>query len=75
LHRLDWQLPLSIAGLLLAVVLAFSWAAYREVRHTALATASDRLGDASAQLSRLLQQSLQQRLAETRETTFTGPDA
>jgi signal transduction histidine kinase len=65
-RRLSWQLPLAIAGLLLVVVLLFSWAAYREVRHAVTAAAGDRLDHAAAQMALLMEQSVQTRLAETR---------
>jgi signal transduction histidine kinase len=65
-RRIGWQLPLTIAALLLAVVGLFSWAAYREVRHAVLAAAEDRLAHAGRQLAALMAQANQMRLAETR---------
>jgi PAS domain S-box-containing protein len=67
LRRLQWQLPLSIAALLLAVVAALSWSAYREVRSSALRAASERMQDAARQFEILLAQSVSLRLAEVRE--------
>ncbi len=43
LRRIQWQLPLSIAGLLLAVVVAYSWIAYREVRRAAIDAAGEHI--------------------------------
>jgi PAS domain S-box-containing protein len=66
LRRIQWQLPLSIAGLLLAVVAAHSWIAYREVRRTALEAAGERLEDVGRQLGGLFAQLVTQRTAEMR---------
>jgi signal transduction histidine kinase len=65
-RRIAWQLPLAIAGLLLIVVLLFSWAAYREVRHAVVSAAGDRLNHAALQLATLMGQGNQLQLANTR---------
>ena len=64
LRRIGWQLPLSIAGLLMVVVAAFSWTAYRQVRDAELAAASERLEVGGRQFASLLVQALEQRLRD-----------
>jgi len=65
-RRVDWQLPASIAALLVVVALAFGWLAIREVRQTALEEAGQRLSAVSRQIATLYAQSLQVRLKEVR---------
>ena len=66
LQRIRWQLPLSIAGLLLVVVATSSWLAYREVRDAALDAAGRRLQNVGERLADLLGQSGQPLIDETR---------
>ena len=63
---LETKLPLLISALLVVVVSGFSWAAYRAVRQTAIAAATDRLGHVSTQLENLLVAGGAQRLGEIR---------
>src|SRR2546425_11754052 len=62
------KLPLLICALLLAVMGSFSWAAYRDVRRAAIATAGERLTSVTQQLAGLLRVSAS-RLRATAETT------
>ena len=48
---LERKLPLLISALVLAVVILFSWAAYREVRESALRSASERVQRVARQLA------------------------
>ena len=50
---LEWKLPLLISGLVLLVVLAFGWAAYQEVRESALNAAKGRVQRVARQLADL----------------------
>jgi signal transduction histidine kinase len=61
-----WRLPLLICTLLLASVIAFGWAAHREVQRALLEVAHARLQSVSRQLAALLAQSTQQRIDETK---------
>lgn len=66
LRSIKWQLPIAIGLLLLIVVAAVGTNAYREVHDAALASAGTRLQDVGQQLSTLLEQSVDARIAETR---------
>ena len=57
MRRLSSQLPISIALVLLGVVSAVSWFAYRDLRAVTLRSGSQRLEDVSRQLAGLLGQS------------------
>jgi signal transduction histidine kinase len=50
-RSLEWKLPSLIAGLVLAVVLVYCWAAYRELRTSSVATAQERLGQLARELA------------------------
>ena len=63
---LRWRLPLLILALLASIGVAFTWTAYREMRHTLRLAADERLRDAAAQLADLLAQSATARTAESR---------
>lgn len=65
LGQLQWQLPLTIAAVLVAVVVLFAWAAYREVQGAAVRAAGQRLDDVALQLQSLLAQGAAARLTET----------
>ncbi|MDT8369217.1 MAG: ATP-binding protein [Longimicrobiales bacterium] len=58
LRRIEWRLPLGIAALLLVVVAVYSWAAYVQVRASAIDSARTRADDVARQLSALLAQSV-----------------
>lgn len=59
---IEYKLPLFIFALILTVTAAYSWAAYRSVRLSALTAARDRLGSVTDQLSGMLQLSTKQLL-------------
>jgi signal transduction histidine kinase len=61
-----WRLPLLICTLLLASVIAFGYAAHREVQKALLEVAHARLQSVSRQLSSMLSQSTQQRIEEAK---------
>ena len=52
---IEHRLPLLISGLLLLVVVAFAWLAYREVRRSALDLANERLTTISRSLTQLVE--------------------
>ncbi len=64
--RLSWnwsierKLPLTFTGLLAIVIAGFTWAAYREVRRSAVSAASERLQRVTSQLVDLLGTSAKQ---------------
>lgn len=58
---LERKLPLLISGLLLLVLIVFSWGAYVQVKQSALIAASERLQRLTRQLSDLLATSVAQR--------------
>ena len=64
LRRIEWQLPLTISALLMAVVSALAWVAYREVRRTAFESAGERLTAVSRQLGTMFGQATQVRFSE-----------
>ncbi|HEX6132754.1 MAG TPA: HAMP domain-containing sensor histidine kinase [Longimicrobiales bacterium] len=59
---LEHRLPLLITGLLLCLVVGGSWAAYREVRASALEANANRLESAAQQLARLADASVTQQV-------------
>ena len=61
------KLPLLICSLLMAVVLAYSWAVYSEVKRSALGAANERLRGVTRQLADMTAASARQRVAEIRE--------
>ena len=65
-RRIGIQLPLAIAGVVLAVVVLLSWLAYREVRETSMEWTRDRLEQAGEQIGGLLNQNTEQFKAEMR---------
>jgi PAS domain S-box-containing protein len=60
------QLPLLISTLLVLVIATFSWAAYREVRGSARAAATEQLERVTTELRDNLRSGLPQRIAEVR---------
>jgi signal transduction histidine kinase len=60
------RLPLLISALLLAVVGAFSWAAYGVVEHALTIAATEQVHGASARLATLLDESARRMRADTR---------
>jgi PAS domain S-box-containing protein len=63
---LHWRLPLLILALLASLGLAFTWTAYREMRHALRTEGEQRVATAGAQLADLLSQSAAARVAELR---------
>ena len=63
---LEIKLPLLISALLVLVIGGFSWSAYRAVRNTAIATATERLAQVSTQLQALLGAGRRQRIEDVR---------
>src|SRR5213593_3564067 len=59
------KLPLLICSLLMAVVIAYSWAVYSESKRAALGAARERLRGVTRQLSGLMETSARQWIAET----------
>jgi hypothetical protein len=72
-YSLRLRLPLFISVLIVIVLGAFLWAAYREVKGTLLQAGGARAQGAAEQLANLLSQSPQQRLAELRRAAGTEP--
>lgn len=62
---IKWRLPLLIGTLLLSVVFVMTWAAYREVKSTALEAGHERLRYVTQQLVSLLQQSTSNTVTKT----------
>ncbi|MFN2444340.1 MAG: PAS domain S-box protein, partial [Vicinamibacterales bacterium] len=67
-RSLRWRLPLSIIGLIAAVIVAYLWVAYREVEATLVRASGDRAQNAAGQLATLLEQSAQQSADELRRS-------
>ena len=67
LARLEIRLPLLISGLLVLVIGAFSWGAYREVRDVTLDAAGQHLERVTTQLVGSLKAGGPQRAAEVRQ--------
>ncbi|HUP25772.1 MAG TPA: PAS domain S-box protein [Thermoanaerobaculia bacterium] len=65
LRRIELQLPLSIAMLLLGAVLVFAASAYNEVRRDAVETTTQRLAVVSGEVTELFERSFALRLGET----------
>jgi signal transduction histidine kinase len=70
---IERKLPVFVSFLILAIILSFSWAAYRGMRATALGVARGRLGSVAEQLSRLLTNSGKQ-LTDTLARLAAEPD-
>jgi PAS domain S-box-containing protein len=69
---LRWRLPVLILALLASIGGAFTWTAYREMRHTLRLAGDERVRSAAAHLADLLAQSASGRIAESRRL---GADA
>jgi two-component system cell cycle sensor histidine kinase/response regulator CckA len=67
-QSLGWRLPLTLSGLIAAVLAVFLWAAYREVAATLVRAGGDRAQGAAGQLATLLERSAQQAIDELRRT-------
>jgi PAS domain S-box-containing protein len=63
---LRWRLPVLILALLASIGVAFTWTAYREMRHALRLAGDERVSNAAAQLADLLAQSASARVAESR---------
>lgn len=63
---LRWRLPVVILALLAAIGLAFTWTAYREMRHALRLAGDERVHNAATQLADLLAQTASAGTAESR---------
>lgn len=63
---LRWRLPVLILALLASIGVAFTWTAYREMRHALRLAGDERVHNAAAELADLLAQSASTRTAESR---------
>jgi PAS domain S-box-containing protein len=79
-----WRLPVLILALLASIGMAFTWMAYREMRHALRVAADERVRNAASQLGDLLAQTAAARTAESkhlaaeaavRRFVATGEDA
>jgi signal transduction histidine kinase len=86
MSSLRWRLPVLILALLASIGIAFTWTAYREMRHALRLAADERVHNAATQLADLLAQTAAARTAESRRlaadvavqrfvVTGEGPDA
>jgi hypothetical protein len=66
MSSLRWRLPVLILALLASIGAAFTWTAYREMRHALRLAGDERVHNAATELADLLGQSAAPRTAESR---------